>query len=110
MTELDSVAALEDVEGERMEMLLARILDRIWPMQVSANASKRAMLSNFSVYKTTSRTASESLRLASVDSAASTSRSDRALVRIWLATAALSDELAGETVRPAGCFRVNENL
>jgi hypothetical protein len=109
-TKLESVAALKDVEGEWMEILLARILERIWPMHVSANASKRAILSSFSVYTTTSRTASESLRLVSVDSAASTSRNDRALVRIWLATATLLDELAGEAVRPGACFYVNEKL
>lgn len=107
--ELDIMAGLGDVEGGWIGMLLARILDRIWPMQVSANASKRLRLSNFSVYTMTSRTASESFLLASVDSEASVSRSDCASVRILLAIATCSVWLAGEPVSPGGCLHVNGN-
>ena len=89
-------------------MLLARIQDRIWPMQVSANASRRPTLSSLSVYRTTSRTALERFQLASVDSAASDSRSDRVWARIWFALAACLVELVGEAVGPGGCFPINE--
>ena len=107
-TESDNVAALSDAEGGRIGMLLARILDRIWPTQESARASRRLIFSSLSVYRTTSRTASESFLLATVDSVASISRSNRASVRIWLAVAACSVELADGTVGPGGCFRVSE--
>ena len=46
VTESGSMAVLGSEEGGWIGMLLARILHRIWPMQESANASKRPQLSN----------------------------------------------------------------
>jgi hypothetical protein len=110
LTKSDSVAKLVGgVAGGWIGMLLARILDRMWPMQESASMSRRLMFSNFSVYMTTSRTASESFLLASVDSAARASRSERALVRIWLAVVACSAEVADEVVNPGGYSQVSKN-
>ena len=109
LTESDSVVA-GVMEGERIEMPLARILARICPTHESANASMRPKLSNFSMYRTTSRTKSESFLFASVVSEATLSRSDRASLRIWLAEAACSVELPGKFTSPGGCFHVNRCL
>ena len=47
--------------GGWMGIPWARIRDRIWPTQESANASRRLVFSTFSVYITVAKTASESL-------------------------------------------------
>lgn len=104
--ESDNVVASRGAEGGSIEMPWARILARISPMQVSATASRRFVLSTFSLYNMMSKTASDSFLLTSMDSKASIWRSNRALVRIWLAAAACSAELPDENF-PGGCFLVN---
>lgn len=90
-----------------MGRLWARIRERILPTQESASARRRAAFSTLSVHSFRSKASSESLRLASVDSAAAISRSDLALVRIWLAVAACSVELVDETITSDACFYVD---
>ena len=76
-------------------------------MHESANVRRRVVVSSFSVYMTMSKKASESLRLASAESAASSSRINLVLVRILLADATFLVESASATALPGGYLDVN---